>query len=1712
MMTLRTFFAIPFFACFCLSNAAFADESAKSPKSDEKVSFYEEIRPIFQANCHGCHQPAKAKGDYVMTTFAQLLKGGEEGSAVVAHKPEKSNLIANIEPNDKGEVEMPPKGDALSKSEIALVEKWIAQGAVDDTPANAVERYSPENPPVYERPPVITSIDFSPDGKLLAISGYHEVLLHKADGSGLLARFVGLSERIESVAFSPDGTRLAVTGGLPGRMGELQIWDVAKRELDLSLPVGYDTIYGASWSPDGTLVAFGMPDNTVRAVKASNGEQVVFMGGHNDWVLDTTFTQDGKHIVSVGRDMSTKLTEVATERFVDNLSSITPGALRGGIGAVVLHPKENHILLGSSDGAPQIYRTKRETARKIGDNANLIRRYPAMPGRVWSVAFRPDGKRFVAGSSLNGKGAVHFYQSEYDAKITPELKKAMETARREVGGRVSAQQKLIDAWQTKNAKQLAAISLDSPVFALAWSPDSKRVVAAGQDGKLRFINPETANVEKAIVPVQISQVAGKEKPKNADEHPGVDWEKEQIPGGVASLEISPKNLEIDGPGRYQQVVVTANLSTGAKADVTRLVTFGKNPSFQVTPRGKVLPRKDGQTNLTVTLGKAKITAPVVVKNLAKTPHPSWIQDVNPVISKMGCNAGLCHGAKDGKAGFKLSLRGYDPLFDVRAFTDDIQTRRVNFASPDDSLMLLKMTGAVPHEGRQLAKQHSTYYTTVRSWIAGGAKLDLNAPKVAKIELVPSNPVIQNIGGRQQFRVVAEFTDGTRRDVTSEAFVESGNTEVAKHDDYALIETIRRGEAPVLARYEGAYAATTLTVMGKRDGFTWKQPPANNRIDELAAEKWKRLKILPSELCTDEEFVRRIYLDLTGLPPSVDAVRQFLADRSPQHQKRDKLIDSLIGNPEFVDYWTNKWSDMLQVNSKFLGGEGARLFRDWIKKEVAANTPYDQFVYKIITATGSNKENPAASYFKILREPDAIMENTTHLFLATRFNCNKCHDHPFERWTQDQYYETAAYFSRLGLDRDKKNAPTQNLGGSAVENPKPLYEVVQDMPEGEITHERTGVVTSPQFPYPAELAPVSFKTAQKPTRREELGAWITSADNRYFALSYANRIWGYLLGTGIINPLDDIRAGNPPSNPELLGLLTDEFVKSGFDVHKLMALICKSRVYQLSIRTNKWNEDDSLNFSHAKAKRLPAEVLYDAVYAVTGAVPNIPGAGRGVRASQLPDAKMDLKSGFLANLGRPPRESACECDRNDDLQMSAVMAFVSGPAIADAVGAKDSALAKLTAEEKDDRRLIEEVYLRVLARAPKPAEIDAVLASMKQIEADNATVQAQLAEREKWWLPVESQRKTERLVRVAKSASDIAGYLPEWSKKKAAAEAAQTKRIAAADKALKAYQAELPKKLDAWRDSMPVSRLYSIWDPLKPTKADATAKEYKLAIQENGAVLASTQMKEIKRQTDYLVDFELGDLRDITGLKIEALPHESLRGFGPGLNPNGNFVVTEIEVQIAGANGKFAKQKLSDARTEHIQNGFNVKLAIDGNGGNQRAWAIAGGERNPHAARVKLAKPIANADGKAKLKIRIYCRFSQGDYPLGHFRVWATSSKDPLWLGLPKNLAQAFQIPPDARSKAQNAEIAAFFRTEEAELRKRSFALAKEKRPLPTDPQLESLKAALAQAESPIRQDTRLLALRQDAKYSADQLANHRLTAAQDLTWALINSPAFLFNR
>jgi mono/diheme cytochrome c family protein len=485
---------------------------AAPPKKEDEdpnapVSYFKKVRPIFQANCQGCHQPAKAKGGYVMTDFAKLLEGGESVAdgerAIVPRDPEHSLLIKQVTPQ-QGTAEMPPKKLPLADQELALIRRWVVEGAVDDTPANAKQRYDAAHPPIYQRPPVIASLDFSPDGALLAVAGFHEILLWKADGSELVARLIGLSERIQTVRFSPDGKRLAACGGRPAQMGEVQIWDVEKRKLALSAPVGFDTVYGVSWSPDGKVVSFGCSDNTLRAIDATTGQQLLQQSSHTDWVLDTVFTAKGDQLVSVGRDMSAKLTEVATQRFIDNISSITPGALRGGLQSVVRHPQRDEFLVGGADGVPQAYRIVRKVQRRIGDNALCIRKWPAMEGRIYAVDFAPDGLSFAAASSLDGKGAVNFYNYDFNTEMPADI-----VAIEGKEARTDDDKAKLEAHYTSEVKLLASVPLEAGAYAVRYRRDGTGVVVAGEDGKVRFIARADGKVVKEFVPVPLGATAAR---------------------------------------------------------------------------------------------------------------------------------------------------------------------------------------------------------------------------------------------------------------------------------------------------------------------------------------------------------------------------------------------------------------------------------------------------------------------------------------------------------------------------------------------------------------------------------------------------------------------------------------------------------------------------------------------------------------------------------------------------------------------------------------------------------------------------------------------------------------------------------------------------------------------------------------------------------------------------------------------------------------------------------------------------------------------------------------------------------------------------------------------------------------------------------------------------------------------------------------------------
>ena len=1681
---------------------ALAEEPSETSTSE--VSYHKQILPIFQAQCLGCHQPAKAGGGFVMTSFENLLGAGDsESLAIVPGKPEESYLFELITPSGDS-AEMPKDSKPLSEVELSLIRTWIEQGAKDDTPPSSHELYSSENPPKYYAPPVITSLDYSPDGSLLAVAGFHEVLLHKSDGSGVVGRLVGMSERIESVQFSPDGSKLAVAGGQPGRMGEIQVWDVAKQRLKLSLPISHDTIYGANWSPDGKLISFGCADNTLRVIKASTGKQVLFQGSHDDWVLGTVFSEKGDHIISVGRDRTAKLTELETQRFIDNITTITPGISKGGIGSVDRHPTSDAIVVGGEDGVPKIFRIFRESKRVIGDDANQIKRLPALNGPVYSVAFNHDGTQVAACSSLNGVAELAVFSVNFEVKLPEELKTISEKV---ITTRSAEENQKIEAARTSDISLVSKTSLgDSGLYTLAFSPDGQTIAAAGSDGQIRLFKTNSAEEIKKFMPVTLSEpdaLASASSDSTVGEQVAVD-SAETLPTGtqITGLTVQPPSINLNQKFDTVQLVISASLADGSSVDVTRIAERELSADVvTISPNGLVRTKLNGQARLTLKVGEHAAVIPIDISELRSDAQVSYIRDVAPVLSTLGCNAGTCHGSKDGQNGFKLSLRGYDSLFDVRALTEDLSSRRINIASPADSLALLKATGVVPHVGGQLTKSGEPYYELLHRWIATGATLDTGAPEVASISIYPENPIVQQIGDKQQVRILATYSDGSQRDVTAEAFINSSNTDIVAIESGSLINTLRRGESAILARYEGAYAATTVTVMGDRTGFAWEQPAVNNPIDELTAQKWQRMKILPSDLCSDAEFIRRVYLDLTGLPPTSEETKAFLNDDRPTKVKRDEVIDRLVGNEAYVEHWTNKWADLLQVNRKFLGEDGSKLFRSWIKQQVADNTPYDKFVYSLLTSAGSNRENPNASYYKILRTPEETMENTTHLFLAVRFNCNKCHDHPFERWTQDQYYETAAFFAQVGLKKDPESKDSR-IAGTAVEGGKPLYEIVYDQSEGEIKHDRTGLVTPPKFPYLA-----SHTAPENATRRERLARWITSPDNQYFARSYVNRIWGYLLGTGLIDPLDDIRAGNPPSNPKLLDWLTQNFVEGGFSVQDLIRTICKSRTYQLSIETNQWNEDDTINYSHAQARRLPAEVLYDAMHLAMGTTTNIPGVPPGTRAAQLPDVGVKLESGFLQSFGRPARESACECERSAGMELGPVMALVSGPTVNSAINQQENALAKLAASDLNDAELVSELFLRILSRNATAEEVAAGVQTIQSIPKEHEMLVADLAKYQEELKPITAQKEQQRLEKIATAQQTLEAYQKELAPKLAEQEKQKQEKTEQLEAELAEYEKTLPTELVKWENEQVYSE--TIWNTLSPHELSSSFGA-KLDLESDQAIFVS----EKNDAGSYHVIAKT-DLIGITAIRLEVLTDDRLPKKGPGRAGSGNFVLSELELSAASLTAPDTKSKvaLQNAKADFNQGGFDISKVIDGKfDPNSRGWAIAPKMGENHVATFELKEPVGNREGTI-LSFELKHNHSDKSHTLGKFRISVTTSPIPVkFKGLPNNIVNLLVVAADKRNAKQQENLLSYFKSIDKGMLSRIAAINESKKPLPIDPHLKKLQENLEYVSQPLAKDNTLAQLERAVTLSTEQLATGRLAGVQDIAWALVNSSAFLFNR
>jgi hypothetical protein len=766
--------------------------------------------------------------------------------------------------------------------------------------------------------------------------------------------------------------------------------------------------------------------------------------------------------------------------------------------------------------------------------------------------------------------------------------------------------------------------------------------------------------------------------------------------------VDPASVRLHGPHSRYSLLVHGRTPDGRLVDRTHAARFqSSDPKVaRVTPAGVVLPAGDGAATILVQVDGRTLSVAVAVEGTTLPRRFSFPNDVLPILSRFGCNASGCHGKAEGQNGFKLSVFGFDAAADYAALAAESRGRRVFPAAPEQSLLLRKVSGQAPHGGGLRIRADSTDYETLRGWIAAGLPFGSpSEPEVASVRVEPHERVL-DLQGRQQLRVIARWTDGREADVTAHAKFGSNTNAIATVGESGLVHAGDvPGEAAIMASFMNAVDTFRVVVPRPQRIDPYPALPENNFIDRHVFRKLRQLNILPSEPADDAEYLRRVYLDVIGTLPTAAEARRFLADRDPA--KRAKLVDALLERPEFADFWALRWADLLRVDRAGLGQKRAYAYWKWIRDSFASGQPYDQLARALVTAEGPLDEAAPASFYKVVPKPGQAASTLAQAFLGVRIACAECHHHPFDRWSQTDYYGMTAFFAGVSVKGTPGGEAVACEGAAVGKNP------------------RTGEVV-PAHPL-GEKAPAAAATGD---RRVALADWLTRPDNPWFARNLANRVWAYLLGRGLVEPVDDVRATNPPTNPELLDALAQFVVENKYDVRALIRLIAASRVYQLSSRPNATNERDEQNYSRARFKRIGAEVLLDMVSQTTGVPERFAGMPPGTRAIQLWDSKVPHY--FLKVFGRPERVTACECERQHEPSVAQVLHLLNAPQVQARLSHAGGCVAKLVQREPSDGPLVEELYLTFYSRLPSEKERTTALDYLAQAKGERRQAVEDLA--------------------------------------------------------------------------------------------------------------------------------------------------------------------------------------------------------------------------------------------------------------------------------------------------------------------------------------------------------------------------------------------------
>lgn len=1276
---------------------------------------------LLKAECFVCHNQEKKKGGLVLTSRERLLEGGDNGVVVVSGKPEASSLAKALVKD--ADPHMPPKKQ-LSDAQIKVLRDWIKGGlvwneaALEEEDAIVAVRLS-ALPASYQ--PVL-AIALSPDGERLAVGRGGSVVIHDASQTNLpvLAQFEAHRDAVQSLAWSGDGRWLA-SGGFQ----RLVLWngESFKREREWTNGLA-GRITAITFSPEGDQLVLvdGVQAQSgfVRVFSIDDGKIRNSWRAHEDTIFDMDLSHDGKQLVTASGDKLIKVWDLATKKEIARLEGHTAQVL-----AVAFNTNATQVASGGADKLLKVWDIEtRHTTSSLGRHASAIT----------ALAWPGDGKVIVAATD----GGVAFTYKNVKAHTGKETSESGDE--RKLG---EAGEAVLCVAATTDAKRVFAGTHDGVVQ--VWNSEGKLLAkltaptAPMTPGVASHLEKHSSRPQAALIKPSKHRVASSRRPLQA--------------GDVLSLHAEPEQLHLSADAPRHGVLITARTKDGFEIDVTREAKFSASrpAPFEAAPTGEVLAKRVGEGVLTAQFKGKRVQIPVKVRGAEAanifsnpaSPSISFLRDVLPALSKAGCNAGACHAKPDGQNGFRLSVFSYDPKSDYAEIVKENRGRRIFPAAPDESLIIKKPTTAMPHEGGLRFERGSETHRLLTRWLREGMAYSLtNEPTLQRIVVFPKERRFHK-GATQRLLVQAHYSDGNIRDVTQLAGFDSNDKEIAKVDEHGVISVgTLTGQGVVVARYMGFVADSQILVPADRllPETQYASLPKNNFIDGLAYAHFQQLGLFPSDLCTDAEFLRRASLDAIGVLPTPEEVREFLglsigsksalplpatpergegrgegrsdkgsssSQPSPpteeRESKRRALIDRLLARPEYADYWANKWADLLRPNPDRVGVKSVFVFDQWLRESFRQNKPYDQFVREILSAEGSNHRDGPAVVYRDRREPAELTTMFSQVFLGTRFECAKCHHHPNEKWSQDDFYQFAAFF---GTVKQKGAGVSPPISGGT--------ETFYFAPGGKgVKHPVTGQAMSPR---PPDGAPTQSAEGIDP--RRALADWLTAPDNPFFARAIANRVWAVFFGRGLVEPVDDFRISNPCVNPPLLDALANDFAKSGYDLKHLMRTIMESRLYQLCSTPNESNLADTRNFSRAYRRRLPAEVLLDAVNAVTGVPDTFAGMPAGSRATQAWTYKID--SQLMDAFNRPNPSSDPPCDR--DRQMSVVQSLhlMNSKALQSKLSHKTGRVRQLADSTKSPEEIVTELYFTTLSRPPSDDELKLATAAFTAEKATRQT--------------------------------------------------------------------------------------------------------------------------------------------------------------------------------------------------------------------------------------------------------------------------------------------------------------------------------------------------------------------------------------------------------